>query len=658
MYNSLEKDIDVLLSQYYPPVYAPSLPYKEVACKVAEMYAEAPHSAKSNGRIIKYLLSSLAVGVTPEDFFADRIDASGHFVGNLRNKAVKEQKESYSHILSPFEKDVSDYLYDGNFDFSHTSPNWENVLKLGLPGLKKRAESKQGDFYEGIVLAYEGAEIYFLRLREEALKQTRCKERMRLLADALLSLTKAPPKSTYEALLLIYLFFIMQSNIENTYVRAFGNLDTLLYPYYMKDVESGTFTKEQLRTLIRYFIVKLESLRVGPNQPFSLCLNDGSVNELSYVILEEFIIQRPAYTKIHIRYGKNTPADFMKMIARSIRKNGNSFVFINNDAVVNAFEKLGFDRTDAKNYGIVGCYEPYIQGKELPCTCNGRINTLKIFEKALASSCAQSFEDFLIEFKTALKNACDNVITIVSTLEGVYELHKFSPFLSSTYDCCMENGIDAYKGGAIYNSSSINVLGTASAADSLYALKTLVFDEKRVTLNELKQILENDWENSESLRLYAKSIKKYGNNYPEVDSLAREISSFCLDNINGRKNNRGGVFRGGTFSIDWRMEFGKRTGATPDGRKSGEPLSKNICACTACDKNGATAHMLSASSLDYTKTPNGTVLDLCLAPATVSGEDGINSLIALTKTFFKKGGFAVQYNVLDTETLKKSPAHT
>ncbi len=672
MWNSFDNDREILYNQHNSPIFSQDgVDFETAKTEAIKIYYEDPHSFKNKGRIIKYLLSSLRVAVLPEDFFQDKLDLKWTIMGaeiralgnnefNLNNPALTEEANHAREYL----------YYDGGCDYSHTSPLWQNVLSLGLTGLKKRAENKTGDFYEGIVLAYEGAEEYLLHLSREARKQTREKERMTFVADALEALTKRPPENIYEALQLIYLFFIMQNSVECSYLRAFGSLDMLLYPYYKRDIESGTFTKEQIRTLIKYFINKLDCTKVWANQPFALCGTGTQepVNELSYLFLEEFIKMKPVYTKIHIRYSPQIPADFILMICDSIRKNGNSFVFINNEVASNALTLNGQDKEDTIDYGIVGCYEIYSQGKELPCTCNGRINLAKAVEAVIFNGVdaltgtrifpeketPETFEAFVNEVKKYLALFADNLIKIINASEKSYKTVHFAPFLSSTYDSCMEKGMDIYSGGAKYNSSSINLIGTASVADSLYAVKKLVYDEKRLTLNQLKDVLKNNWEGYEELRQYALSLDKYGNNINEVDVFASEITSYCADIINGKENGHGGTYRLGTFSIDERVRYGKKTGATPDGRLKGEPLSKNVCASNACDKNGATAHILSALKLDYSKVPNGTVLDLSLSHSQTSGEEGLLAIKALLDTFMKRGGFAIQYNVLDTKMLKEA----
>lgn len=632
--------------------------------EILKLHSEKPYSHVTRGSIIKYILSNMKIGLCPESLFQDSFDVEPNFIGSFIR--LNEQEKHESTFIDNF-KDATELCYfSGGPDYSHTEPYWQNIISLGVPGLKKRAENKDGDFFEGIVLAYEGAEKFLKRLSKLARKADN--KKMCFLADALDNLTENPPQNIYEALLLMYLFFIWQSDVECTYIRAFGSLDMLLYPLYQHDIESGTFTKEQVRSFARDFILTLNARRVWANQPFALCGVEGqdAVNELSYIFLEEFIKIKPVNTKVHIRYSEKIPEDFILKICESIKENGNSFVFLNNKVVTEALIKNGQNREDALDYGIVGCYEVFAQGKEIPCSLNGFINLPKAVEAVIFDGSdaltgkkvfslktnTDTFDDFKEATKKYILEFINQSIALTNKQEEGYKKTQFTPFISSTYNSCIERGLDIYQGGAKYNSSSLTLIGTATIADSLYAVKKLVYDEKKVTLEELRDVLKNNWNGYEELRHYALSLPKYGNNIDEVDALACEITDFALKNINGRENGHGGTYRGGTWSIDFRMQFGEKTGASADGRLALEPLSKNLCATNACDRKGATAHILSATKLDNTLVPDGTVLDLSLSHTQVSGAEGAMIIKATLDTFMKKGGFAIQYNVLNPETLK------
>jgi formate C-acetyltransferase len=217
----------------------------------------------------------------------------------------------------------------------------------------------------------------------------------------------------------------------------------------------------------------------------------------------------------------------------------------------------------------------------------------------------------------------------------------------------VESGKDIYcQSGAKYCNSSVNAFGIATAVDSLLAVKQLVFGGE-LSFGELAEILKNNWSGNEALRLRAlKKLPKYGVGNKEADLIAADIFKTLAEYINGRPNVKGGIYRLGTFSINWRWEFGEKTAATPDGRLSGEPVSQNLSPSLGADTAGATALIRSVSSQDMTLTPNGSVLDLDLHSSAVVGEDGLEAMYATLVTYMAQGGFAVHYNVLNADVLR------
>ena len=206
---------------------------------------------------------------------------------------------------------------------------------------------------------------------------------------------------------------------------------------------------------------------------------------------------------------------------------------------------------------------------------------------------------------------------------------------------------------AKYCNSSVNALGLATAVDSLAAIKKAVFEDKLMTIKELTEILKSNWTDKEPMRLFIKNrYPKFGNGNKTIDHIAKSIVDKLSETINGKPNVKGGKYRLGLFSIDWRWDFGEKTAASADGRLSGEPLSQNTSASFGADKMGATAHLMSLNTIDTVNTPNGAIVDIDLPLSAVQGKNGLKSLVSTLKTYFEFGGFAVHYNVLDTEILK------
>jgi formate C-acetyltransferase len=265
------------------------------------------------------------------------------------------------------------------------------------------------------------------------------------------------------------------------------------------------------------------------------------------------------------------------------------------------------------------------------------------------------FEALYDAVKKQLAAWSEMAIAEINEIEEDYPQINQSPIISGTYENCMRTGVDAYSGGAKYNNSSICAFGIGTITDALVAIKKAVFEDKLITLDKLTEILKNNWNGEDTLRkTMQEKYPKYGNNDNEADDIALDLKNHMSDCINNKSNGRGGVFRLGFFSIDWIIDYGKKLGATADGRLAGEPVSKNIRASVGMDKKGVTGIINSAAKFDYSLISDGTVLDLSIHPTVVENKEGLDIMTSLIKLYFKKGGFAVHMNVLSPETLRKA----
>ena len=298
--------------------------------------------------------------------------------------------------------------------------------------------------------------------------------------------------------------------------------------------------------------------------------------------------------------------------------------------------------------------------KALELTLTGGVDILSGKRIGLENgSRIESFEDLKGEFERQVRYFADRAMEVTDLWESHYgEIHS-SPFLSGSYTSALSRGGDLYCDyAAKYNNSSVNAIGLATAVDSLAAIRRAVYEEKLFTLDEFTEILKENWKEKEHLRLLIKNkYPKYGQGDARTDEIAKWIVDILADEISGRKNAKGGVYRLGLFSINWRWSFGAKCAASADGRLSGETLSQNTSASFGADKEGATAHLLSVARLDTTNTPNGAIVDIDLHTSAVRGENGIRALVTSLLAYFELGGFAVHYNVLDTEILKDARLH-
>ena len=362
----------------------------------------------------------------------------------------------------------------------------------------------------------------------------------------------------------------------------------------------------------------------------------------------------------------------MRFILDSIREGKSSFVFINTEVSCKALENIGIEPGDAKRLTVYGCYEVAAEGTEVPCTCGSYVNMAKAVELALtggydmvngqligveASTEFAGYEDFLAAVKVQLTAILEKTMGVLAVNDRILGAISPSLFMSPTYESSISRGIELYSGGAKYNNTSVTGIGIATLVDSLLAVKNVVFDRKLVTLEQFAEVLKNNWEGAERLRLICKNTgAKYGNNDPVADALALELVDLAAGLVNGRQNGRGGVFRWGQFSVNIRSTFGGKCAATPDGRGFGEALSKNAVAAIGQDKRGVTALLASVLKLDASRIPDGCVADVVLHSSAVKGEDGMAAFEALLTTFMAGGGGSIHFNVLSPDVLLKAQA--
>ena len=636
--------------------------------EVKAEYFNAPSLQEGKGKAIKHFLSKVKLFINPYDIFCDMAE-TGITPMHLRDS-------EYGRICPvSYEANLAEArgAYLSGWDPGHTMPDWKRVLSLGITGILSEAENhlekegltnEQKAFYRSVKYAYEGILIYIKRLYD--LADETAGENAAFAKENLLEILHHEPKTLAQAMQLYFVYYMVQHFVDGNNLRSLGALDFLLYPYYKRDIEKGIITKDEAKELIRYFLYKWTSQKVLANIPFNLCTE---VNEMTYLILEEYIALDVTDPKIHIKWDENLPQNVTDLVMDAIRNGKSSFVFANNEIIKKSLMEIGEEEKDAEDYTLIGCYEPAAAGKEFPCTLNGRINLPMAIEVVLGEGKNfshgevlgevkgkyESFEEFYGDVKNLLKSWSEKAIAEISRIERKYPEFLQAPVISATFQSCMEKGQDAYKGGAKYNNSSICIFGTATFADSLIAIKKLVFEEKRLKLSNFVKILKNNWEGCEDLRQYVKkTYPKYGNGNNDVDFLAKDIVSFMAECINGKENGRGGVFRMGLFSIDWILHYGKLLGASADGRKKGEAISKNLSPSVGMDKSGITAIINSATIFDHSLSPNGLVLDLTVHPSAASGNEGLAVMSGLLKTYFKKGGFALHFNVLSAEILKEA----
>ena len=637
--------------------------------------------------LLSFILRNAQIEVNPLEWFADKINHGG-IVVNVRTK-WKEEVDAceMKQCLSENYAAQKQMVYTGDVDFSHTSPDWDAIMELGIPGLLARVRTErdkkiaignmtdeQEQFYAACEMVYEAVLVYINRLSAEAERLSQEHEKMALVAENLRCLTERAPRTLFEAMQLTFIFYYLQTYVEGENVRSLSGLDQLYYRFYKSDLESERYTAEQIRELIKYYFYKFYALEAIANTPFYLAGVDrdgkGIINELTYLLLDVYDELNINDPKLHIRCYRGIPDELLKKALEMIRNGRSSIVFMNDEVVIQGLVNLGQKPEEARHYAPIGCYEPASLGKEVPCTSNARINVTKAVELAVNDSrdlltgekywdidglAFEDFEGFYAAVKAHLANAVSHTMDIVNSYERYYSKIIHAPLFSATMQEAVESGKDLYAGGAKYNNSSINIVSIADAIDSIVAVKKAVYEEKLVTLSQFAEILRNNWAGHEDLQRRCIGVyPKYGNNCEEVDTVLADLTSYLCGLINNKPNGRNGVYRCGFFSIDGYIALGEKAGAAPNGRLARVPLSKNVCAVEGQDKNGVTDLIHTVTKIDFTQVPNGTALDLMLHTSAVQGEEGLTAMLGLLKVFLLQGGIGIQINVLSPDVLKKA----
>ena len=465
-----------------------------------------------------------------------------------------------------------------------------------------------------------------------------------------------------------------------------GKLDIHLYPFYEKDVEAGILTREAAKELLGCFWVKFNNQPAPPKVGITLqesatytdfCniniggINpDGSngVNELSYLLLdtvEEMELLQPS---TNVQVSRKNPDQFVLRAAEVIRAGMGFPSVFNTDAVLEELLRQGKSLEDARCGGTSGCVEVGCFGKEA-YILTGYLNLVKILEITMRNGVDPrtgkkigvetgdprqfaSLDELLAAFKKQLQHFVDIKIRGNNVIEMLYAQYMPAPFMSLVIEDCIETAKDYNAGGARYNSRYIQGVGIGSITDSLAAMESHVFDNKKMAMNELLTILAADFEGHEKVRqLFLHKTPKYGNDDDYADDIMLKVFEIFHDVVNGRKTPTGGTYRIEMLPTTCHVYFGAVIGAMPDGRKAGRPLSEGISPVQGADRNGPTAVIKSAAKMDQLRT-GGALLNQKFTPQVVQGEEGLKKLKDLIRAYFKLDGHHIQFNIIDAKSLK------
>ncbi len=649
---------------------------------------------------------------------------------------------------------VGNYYFNG---VGHISVDYRKVLEIGLKGIKEEAQKEFDDldygdpeavtkahFLEAVMISVDAVVCYANRLadlaEEEAMRTNDANRKNELarIAENLRKVPEYPATSFYEAL---QSFWIIQAVIQiesNGHSISPMRFDQYIYPFYQKDIENGLLSEEQAQELLDCLWVKFNDVNkirdeastkaFGGYPMFQNLIVGGqdskgvdATNPLSFACLEATAHTKLPQPSISIRVWNKTPEALLHKAGEVSRMGLGMPAYYSDEVIIPALENRGICLQDARDYGIIGCVEPQVGGKTEGWHDAAFFNIPKVLEVTLNNGYAdgkqiglqtgdvssyRTYEQLEEAFRKQMQYFVKLLINADNSVDVAHNQRAPLPFLSSMVADCIKKGKSLQEGGAKYNFTGPQGVGIANAGDSLMAIKKIVFEEGKLTLPELKQVLDNNFGTAVTLnqsataespknidltnltseklvellkgllaeeqstaantavpvkdnkdgeyirQLLINGAPKFGNDNDEVDNIVREVALIYCEEVQKYTNPRGGVFQPGLYPVSANVSCGMDTQASADGRFAGEPLADGVSPTSGRDQNGPTAALNSVAKLDHHIASNGTLLNQKFHPSALQGEEGLRNLSALVRGYFDQKGMHVQFNVISREKLK------
>lgn len=589
----------------------------------------------------------------------------------------------------------------------HICPDCKAWLEKGPQGICLEAEEymrsapqEKRDFYKSVQIVMEGVSHFMMRYADKMRELKRAetdealREDMEQVASNCENLSKRPASTFHEAVQSIWFLMVILHMESNASSFSPGRLDRILYPYYQRDVEMGILDEGKALEIIECLWLKFNEIVYMRNAhsakyfagfPIGFNIAVGGLDEegnnvenaISFLLLkaqENIGLPQP---NLSVRLHENTPDDILKQAVRVVSKGSGMPQFFNDKAVIPALEELGVSHEDAMDYAIVGCVELTTQGNNLGWSDAAMFNLNKVLELTLTGGkdlltgeqmgedygsllTYQNFEELENTFRKHLDYFMDRMIPACEAVEKAHIALLPTPFLSSVINDCMENGTDVTAGGAHYNFSGIQMIQVANLADSMAALKKLVYEEKKIPAEELLKALEHNFEGYEIIRtMLLNKVPKYGNDVAWVDELGTKWAEYFKKRLGTYTNYRGGKYHTGMYTVSAHVPMGENVGASPDGRYAGTPLADGgMSPVYGRDTAGPTAVLKSVARLDKTLTSNGGLLNMKFLPEFFRTQSGIDKFALFLRGFVDLEIPHIQFNVVNKEDLiaaKKEP---
>lgn len=640
------------------------------------------------------------------------------------------------------------YFYNG---VGHVTVKYEEVLAVGYEGIIKKAEQElsecnvgDGDyaershFLQAVILSCQAVIEYARRYSALAQEMAeRCtdaarKEELLRIAENCSRVPAKGAQNFYEA---CQSFWFVQQLIQlesSGHSISPGRFDQYMYPYYKEDMENGNISREFAQELMDCIWVKLNDLNKCRDAVsaegfagYSLFQNliaggqnkegEDVTNDLSFMCIQASMHVRLPQPSLSVRVWNGSPHEFLIKAAELTRTGIGLPAYYNDEVIIPSLQNRGLSLEDAREYNIIGCVEPQKAGKTEGWHDAAFFNMCRPLELVFANgedkgemvgvptgevTEMSSFEEFYNAYKKQMEYCISLLVNADNAIDVAHAKRCPLPFLSCMVDDCLKRGKSVQEGGAVYNFTGPQGFGIANMADSLFAVRKLVYEEKKVTMEEMKEALawnfgkgldqqsvsdtaeavlrkmkdagqkidentvssilkavmnaqpgEEKMKRYEEIHNMIEEVPKFGNDIPEVDYFARDVAYTYTKPLQNYKNPRGGQFQAGLYPVSANVPLGGQTGATPDGRYAHTPVADGVSPSAGKDVNGPTAAATSVSRLDHFIVSNGTLFNQKFHPSALSGREGLEKFVALIRSYFDQKGMHMQFNVVDRDTL-------
>jgi formate C-acetyltransferase len=676
-----------------------------------------------------------------------------------KGKTTSELATSYmtKETLTAMEHNIftpGNYFYNG---IGHFTVKYEEVLAIGFEGIAAKAKTalsvcrigdadyaKKSHFLNAVIICCNAAITYAHRYAmlalEAAQKETNSQRKMELLkiAENCAQVPGKPARNFYEACQSFWFVQMLLQTESSGHSISPGRFDQYMYPYYEKDIKEGIITREKAQELLDCIWVKLNDLNKVRDAAsaegfagYSLFQNlivggqteegEDATNDLSFMCLEAALHVLLPAPSLSIRVWNKTPDELLMKAAKVTRTGIGLPAYYNDEVIIPAMMSRGVTLEDARTYNIIGCVEPQKAGKTdgwhdaaffnmcRPLEMvffNGMEGGVQVGPRTGDVTQMKTFHEFYDAYKAQMNYFIELMVNADNAIDAAHAERCPLPFQSSMIDDCIGRGKSLQEGGAVYNFTGPQGFGIANVSDSLYAIRQLVFEEKKVTLAEWKEALADNYGRGfskqqvesmttqivknladagqpvgekeiaavyqtvanqnispekkakyDQLLEWIDQVPKYGNDMEEADQFARDVAYTYTKPLNQYRNPRGGIFQAGLYPVSANVPLGAQTGATPDGRLANTPIADGIGPASGRDTHGPTAAVNSVAKIDHGIASNGTLLNQKFHPSALSGVEGLQKFCAFIRAFFDQKGMHMQFNVVSRETLLDAQAH-